>query len=119
MKPGILSDTHKHLRTQVLVPFGVLMSSLALLHHRALLIERHTVAQNRPIAVQSLGVLLFLDLRQGRIAVPLHLSLAGGTLGLDDICPGKQSSEERMAMPLCIQLRFKNRIPGICSRMAA
>jgi hypothetical protein len=58
-------------------------------------------------------------LRQGRIAVPLHLRFAAGAVGLDDICPGKQSREERMAMPLCIQLRFKNRIPGICSRMAA
>ena len=44
MKPGILSNTHKHLRTQVLVPFGVLMSSLALLHQCALLIERYAVA---------------------------------------------------------------------------
>ena len=119
MKLGILSDTHKHLRPQVLVPFGVWMSSLALLHHRTLLIECHAVAQNRPVAVQPFGVLLFLDLRQRHITVLLHLRFAGGTLGLDDICPGKQSSEERMAMPLCIQLRFKNRIPGICSRMAA
>ena len=44
MKLEILSDTHKHLRPQVLVPFRVLMSSLALLHQRTLLIERHAVA---------------------------------------------------------------------------
>jgi hypothetical protein len=44
MKLGILSDTHKHLRPQVLVPFRVLMSSLALLHHCALLVECYAVA---------------------------------------------------------------------------